>query len=358
MLQDVDPPGAIAARVTPGRPPSALRSFTLVATGDILLHPSVISRAKAQAKGTGAAYDFRPMFASVRPVIASADLAICHLETPVAPPGTPLSTYPIYGVPAEIAPAIRWAGYDRCSTASNHSLDRGTKGIDATLAALDAQGVGHSGTARRPAEGAPTIFTVSGVRVAHLSYSFGFNGFSLPVDQPWRANLIDPQRIIAEARQAKADGAEFVVVSLHWGIEGSSTVTPEQAQWADLLTRSGAIDLIIGHHAHVLQPIEAVNGRWVVFGLGNFLSGMGTSAPCCGPRAQDGAIVRIKVVEQPGGFFVANRPEVIPTYVGRPDYVIRPVSRALAAPATSATAALRQSLRRTEGVLGPYMVAG
>ncbi len=338
--------------------PPALRSFTLAATGDILLHPSVIAQAQRYAAGSGAAYDFRPMFAAVQPVLAGVDLGICHLETPVAPPGEALSNYPIYGVPAEIVPAVAAAGYDRCSLASNHSMDRGTKGIDATLAALDRAGLGHTGMARQPQEASPSVFMVNGVKVAHLSYTFSFNGLSLPKGQPWRSNLIDPQRIIAEARAAKAGGAEFVILSMHWGWEGRNAVTPEQRKQADQITRSGAVDLIIGHHAHVLQPIETVNGRWVVFGLGNSISGMGSTTKCCGPGAQDGAIVRIRVDEHPGGFFVAGRPEIVPTFVDRTGYVIQPVAAGLRDPAvtTALRGGLQQSLQRTQRVLGEFLV--
>ena len=94
-------------------------------------------------------YDFTPMFWAVRPIVDAVDLAVCHLETPVAPPGTaPDGSYPTYGVPAQIAPALAASGFDRCSVASNHSLDKGEAGIDSTLNALDAAGLGHAGMAR------------------------------------------------------------------------------------------------------------------------------------------------------------------------------------------------------------------
>ena len=89
---------------------------------------------------------------------------MCHLETPVAPPGTPPDgSYPTYGVPAQIAPALAAAGFDRCSVASNHSIDKGEAGIDSTLNALDAAGVGHAGMARAPPEAGPACST-SGAR--------------------------------------------------------------------------------------------------------------------------------------------------------------------------------------------------
>ena len=151
----------------------------------------------------GRDYDFAPMFWAVRPIVSAADVGICHLETPIAPLGTP---------PGRELPDLRraradhvqarWTGFDRCSLASNHSLDKGEAGIDSTLGALDAAGLGHAGMARTQAEAGPSLFEVHGTTIAHLSYTFGFNGRRLPADRPWRSNLIDPARIVAEAQQA------------------------------------------------------------------------------------------------------------------------------------------------------------
>ncbi len=139
-------------------------------TGDTLVHSPLWRRAAFNAAGSG--YDFRPMLERLRPVLEPVDLAVCHLETPIAPEGEALSTAPIYGVPAEIADALVAAGYDRCSTASNHALDRGTAGIDRTVGTLESVGIEQSGMARTPEEIAPRLFDVAGVAVTHLSYTF------------------------------------------------------------------------------------------------------------------------------------------------------------------------------------------
>ena len=159
-------------------------------TGDILPHSPLVARAKRNAQG------FSPMFEDITPLIASADLAICHLETPIAPEGESLSTFPFFGVPATIAEAIAKAGFDRCSTASNHTYDRGVKGIDETINALLANDVAQSGMARTPSEIEPQIFSVKGVTLSHLSYTFSYNGLALPQDQEWRSALIDTDRIL------------------------------------------------------------------------------------------------------------------------------------------------------------------
>ncbi len=99
------------------------------------------------------------------------------------------------------------------------------------------------------------LYEVEGARIAHLSYAYGFNGIPLPEGALWAANQIDPERIAADARAAKAFGAQLVVVSLHWGTECQSDPTAEQQRVAYLLSQEPAIDLMIGHHAHVVQPI-------------------------------------------------------------------------------------------------------
>ena len=354
------PPVTAVSPTTVAPPPTtppAGRTFNVLVAGDLLSHIPVLDQALEY--GAGSTYDFTPMFHAVAPLIASADLSICHLETPVAPPGTPPDpTPPDYGVPAQIVAGIAAAGFDRCSLASNHVMDKGAAGIDATLAAFDAAGLGHAGMARTPEEAGPQLFDVNGITIAHLSYTFSYNGMPVANGEPWRSNLIDVDRIVAEARQAREHGARFVILSVHWGAEGVTEVTGDQRQWAEQITASGAVDVIVGHHAHVVQPIEQVNGRWVVFGLGNFLSAMSASTECCGIRGQDGLLVRLTATEQPDGSFAVAPPQAIPTYVDRNDYVVLPVQSALADPVLAAgvgVPALGESLARTSRVVGNYV---
>jgi len=333
-----------------------LRQATLDFTGDTLVHSPLVNRARANAAGNG--YDFAPMFARVAPILSAADLAVCHLESGVAPVGQPLSTYPLYGIPPQIADGLATAGYDRCSTASNHTIDRGTAGIDATVEALERAGLSQAGMARTPDEAVATLVEANGITVAHLSYTYGFNGAHLPRDEPWRSNLIDVANIVAAAADARARGADVVVLNLHWGTEGSSDVNRQQREVAEAITSTGVVDLIVGEHAHVIQPIEQVNGTWVVFGMGNFLSNMPTGTfPA---KTQDGMIVSVSFREQTDGTFAVDRPVVIPTWVDRRDgFVIRPVLADLADPGVSAATkdALYASLQRTGAIVGGF-VAG
>lgn len=340
-----------ARRVDPPR-----RSFTMAFTGDNLTHSPIVRQAGRNAGGAG--FDFRPMYDQVRDVLRSVDVAVCHLETPIVPPGEALSTAPIYGVPPQVADGLAHAGYRRCSTASNHTLDRGVAGIEATVVNLERVGIAQVGMARTPAEAVAPVFTVRDVRVAHLSYTFSYNGLQPPPGEAWRSNLIDAPRIFADAADARDRGAEVVVVSLHDGNEGSAVPTTRQRSVAEAITAFGMVDLVVGHHAHVLQPIEQVNGRWVLFGLGNFISNMPTG-PQWPAASQDGAIVTVTVTEQDDGSFVVEQPVVHPTWVHRDagGWLIRLVQRDLADPATppGLRAALQASLERTQRLLGPFL---
>lgn len=304
---------------------------TIAFTGDLLAH-APISR-QAAAYGGSSGYDYGPMFAEVAPVLSEADLAICHLETPLSPDGSNLSTYPVYNVPGQLATAVAGAGWDGCTVASNHALDAWDTGVAATLDVLDAAGLRHSGTARTPEEAAaPTIYDVGGVQVASLSFTYGLNGFSLPDDKPWLIDVIDRDAILAEARAARAAGADLVVVGLHWGEQYVVQPTDDQRALARELLASPDVDLIVGSHAHVVQPVERIGEEYVVYGLGNFLSNQ--SASCCAAGAQDGVIVTAEVTMPEGGPATVAGLVVTPTWVDRGTYTVLPVATALDDPAT------------------------
>ena len=147
------------------------RSFTIAATGDLLIHSPIVRRARS-ADG----WDFTPMFRQVAPILRAADLAVCHVETPMSPDNKNLSTFPLFSVPNHLADAIAYAGYDTCSLASNHSLDSGMRGVVGTLEALERVGVAHTGVARSPEQRATlNLLNVNGATVAHLSYTYGLN---------------------------------------------------------------------------------------------------------------------------------------------------------------------------------------
>jgi poly-gamma-glutamate synthesis protein (capsule biosynthesis protein) len=319
-----EPPGSASAQADSAGG-GGERRFTVLMSGDVLLRETLWAQAVRDADARGEnGYDFRPMLAGVRSRISAADLAICHLETPVGEPGGPFSDYPVFKVPPQIIPALAWAGYDACTTASNHTLDAGADGVDRTLATLDAAGIAHAGSARTSREDdRTTILTVhprgsagttgraATVKVALLSYTYGLNGLPAPAGKSWIVDTIDPEEILSDARQARRAGAEVVLVALHWGQEYRNEPTRDQQRIARRLLASPDIDLVYGHHAHVPQPFDKINGKWIVYGLGNHLAEQ-VSQP---ERTHEGTMARFTFTER-GGTWTVTTAEYIPTAIG------------------------------------------
>ncbi|MFG3497581.1 CapA family protein [Streptomyces sp. NPDC047928] len=304
-----------------GGPARTARGFTLVATGDVLPHASIIRQAQADAGGEG--YDFGPMLAGVKPVVSRADLAVCHMETVYGRDGGPFTGYPSFKSPPQVATALRATGYDSCSTASNHTLDDGADGVRRTLDHLDKAGVRHAGSARSADEAnTPTMLNAAGAKVAHLAYTYGTNGIPVPVDKPWIVNLIDEGRIVTDARAARAAGADVVVVSLHWGSEWQTAPDTRQLTLGRALTASTTdgrpdIDLILGTHAHVPQAYEKVNGTWIIYGMGDQIAGaMVNHSGAFDPRGNEGTIGRFTFVppEKPGRRWEVAKAEFLPQW--------------------------------------------
>ena len=357
-------PTAIAsttASSTPDPTPSAepqLRHVQLAFTGDLLSHGPVFRQAQANG-GDELAYDYRPMFELVREALSDADLAICHLETPLSPDNRGLSGYPLFNAPGDLAVGIADVGYDGCSTASNHSLDQGFGGIEATLDLFDQAGLGHAGMARTALEAAiPRLYSVNGVTIGHLSYTYGFNGLILPANKPWAANVNSVDDILREAQVAIELGAEFVVLSIHWGAEYQAAPTSQQRALAKELLAGDEIDLIVGTHAHVIQPVERLGGNLVIYGLGNFLSNQSPqSCRSCPPETTDGVILLVDLMEGESGDLDVAAISALPTWVDRRTFTIVDVGAALAADSMpELTKQLEQSWARTTTTLRSYGV--
>jgi poly-gamma-glutamate synthesis protein (capsule biosynthesis protein) len=317
--------------------PPAPRSFTLTAGGDILIHPALTDQAVAD--GGAAGRNFLPLLAGIKDTLKS-DLSICHLEIPLGTKDGPFFGYPAFIAPPEVAKALVDVGYDSCSTASNHTLDRGVGAIQTTLDALDAVGLKHTGSFRTPEEAAaPLILDAGGVKVAQLSFTYGFNGIPLP--DPWRANQINAAKILADARKAREAGAEVVVLSIHWGNEYQHEATEEQKALARQLLADPALDLIIGTHVHVVQPFEKIGKKWVVYGMGNEV------ARHSEPRGvtEEGLIARFKFEQGPEGWSVVEA-SYTPTLVE-----LGPPIRLVDLTRVPATARRTEAINRTEGVV-------
>lgn len=294
-----------------------LRSFTLLGVGDLLAEAPV-NRAAAAAAAPGTRYDFAPLLAPIAPIVTAADLAICHMETPITAPGgragfIARSAYgsSLLAAPHEVAADLRRVGFDRCSTASNHSWDLTSDGIRTTLEALDGAGLGHSGTARSQAESAVTVFEVNGVKVAHLSYARNSNtGFPR---ETWRLNrVVSAADVERDAATARALGAEVVVVSLHVFIEMQKAPHFSDRALVAAIAARAAPDVVLVTGPHVPQPVERVGPTLVWWSLGNFISGMGVMGrgKYEDPRTLDGLMATVRVTERPDGTW-ATEPDTV-----------------------------------------------
>jgi poly-gamma-glutamate capsule biosynthesis protein CapA/YwtB (metallophosphatase superfamily) len=320
------------------------RSFTVAAAGDILVLRSMADTAAWNAGGDG--YDFTPMVEAIEPWIGEADLAICHIETPLSADNTglvyeaPGVVFPLFNGPGAIAEAVAAAGFDTCSTASNHSWDEGWDGLQETLEVLDRVGVDHAGTARTPEERLPNLYVLNGVTVAHIAYSIQVNP-PLMQEPEWTVNVIDPDAILADARWAREHGAEFVVASLHWGEGYQVEPTDDQYTLAETLLASPDIDVLVGHHTHAVQPIDWINDKLVVYGMGDFLTDI--RKPTGGG---DGVIVHLTVTEQPDGHFAVSTVEFTPIWVEPVHKTVLPIDYTLAHGPTGLRTQLESSRER------------
>lgn len=316
--------------------------LTVEVNGDLLIHSPVWERALQDGRGK---YDFSPMLREIAPLIKQADLAICHVETPMTPRAP--SGYPVFNTPPALAVAIRKTGWRICDTASNHSVDQGQYGIDQTALALDRVGVLHTGSFGSPAAQSRTrIVTVKGVRVAFLAYTEMTNGIPLP--HPWSVNIAHLAAVRRAAHVARRRGAQVVIVNFHWGDEYVAAPSAFQLSLAGALARDPDITAIVGQHVHVVQPIRRVHGKLVVFGEGQLLSNQ--SAACCPARTEDGMLVFLHIVVSGHNSRVAGI-SYVPTWNRHPDYTVLPIGVALRhhqAPAS----VLIASYHRTTSVVG------
>ncbi len=333
---------AAVARAGHAKPATRQVRLTVEVNGDILVHGPVWRQALVDGHGR---YDFAPMLAEIRPYVQSADLAICHVETPMSP--RPPQGYPRFNTPTQLARAIRQTGWRMCDTASNHSVDEGQYGIDQTELALDHTGVLHTGSfSSRAAQSRTLIVTVKGVKVAFLAYTEMTNGISLP--HPWSVNMASVTAVRRAARTARRRGAQVVIVNFHWGTEFQVSPSEFQLDTARALTADPDITAIVGQHVHVVQPITRVNGKLVVFGEGQLLSNQ--SAACCPVQTEDGMLVFLHITVDPRRSRLVSI-GYMPTWDRHPDYTVLPIGDALRRH-QAPTRVLRASYGRTTSVAG------
>lgn len=276
----------------------SLPSLTLSAVGDLVMHIPIVNSAR---KPDGS-FDFRPVFSNIRPYLSRADLAVAVLETQLDAPGKPYSGYPCFNTPGAIADAILWSGIDLVFLAHNHSLDQGIPGVGQSLGYLDQIGLPYTGCRSNPKEPRYRIIEKNRIKLAFFSYTTITNGIQPPKGKEWTVNILDYKQIAEDITKAKMAGADGIVFALHTGIEYQREPSPEQIEIIEKLLALG-VDIVLGSHVHVIQPIEVgtiksmVPGRYrtyfVAYSLGNFLSNQRWRYSDCG------LMVSIKLAKEP-----------------------------------------------------------
>ncbi|MCC3291345.1 CapA family protein [Arthrobacter sp. zg-Y1110] len=302
----------------PGKGPACPTEncFSLMLAGDLLVHPQLWEQAAVDAAATGKGpLDFEPLLAGQRTYISGSDLAVCHMETPVAEPDGPYTGYPMFNVPPQILTAAAAVGYSGCTTASNHAIDAGTAGLNRTLGVLDSLGLAHTGSyAAETGAGAPMLLSAPAGDLAVIEATYGLNG--LVAEYPWQVDLIDAPAMIDKARTARAEGADVVVAAIHAGEEYASVPNAQQVETAHALADSGEFDFIYGHHTHSVLPIENYNGTWIVYGLGNAVTELSPSYDV----NNEGLIVRAQFARDDAGAWTVSDLAWAPSVIVRDPY--------------------------------------
>lgn len=261
----------------------------LLFVGDAMQHKAQLTAARAAATDGG--YNYDSCFELIAPEVEKADLAVVNLELPLGG-GPNYSGYPAFSAPDSYAEALRDAGFDLFFTANNHTLDQGDKGLRRTLTTLDRIGVDHLGTYYDKAQRdslIPFIRDVNGIKIGFLNYTYGTNGITARSGA--EVSYIDRKKMADEIARTRAAGAELICVGIHWGIEYQLNENAGQRDLADYLVNQG-VDMIIGGHPHVVQPMKVVHNAkedkdvLVVYSLGNFISNMTK------PNSAGGALVK------------------------------------------------------------------
>ncbi len=296
-------PPTPAPSPTPGKGPRCpvLRCASVAVTGGMLVHSSIWQEAQQDAAAAGKpGLDFLPMLEGQQRYLERSDLAICHQGTPVAKADGPFSGHPSFNVPPQTVTAAKDVGYQACTTAGDHILDRSTDGLLRTVDALDAAGLKHTGSYRTATESQQIlILQTPAAKVAVIEATLGLNGKT--PEYPWQVDVLDPSAMIAKARKARELGADVVIGAMysgegHAGAGNPSTPGNQQTGAARALADSGQFNLVYGHSVSVL-PIENYNGTWIAYGLGNGI----TEVSPTHPATSEGLLVRAQFGQDAAG---------------------------------------------------------
>ena len=299
--------------------------ISMLVNGDLLFHPNLWKHfAGANTAATdGTAFDFTPLFETMKPYIQASDIAVCEFETPIAKRGGPYTGYPVFNVPPEVADAAASVGYTACTHATNHSWDQGADGIARLWDTLASKGIAQTGSYKTEEDSTKPLVIDSptgGGKVGLVTGTVSLNGMT--ADHDWQVDRLreagDPQhqsdidRAVAKAKAAREQGADVVAMAMHSVQEYIDYADSWQVSEAHELADTGAFDVIYGAGCHCAQPIENYNGTWIIYGLGNTVT---VSAPASRIVNNQGVTARIQFAGRKGvaGAWRVSRIDWVPT---------------------------------------------
>lgn len=291
------------------------KSFTLTALGDILCHNTQYFDAYNYSTDE---YDFTYVFDEIKQYTNFGDITIANLETSFAGKDVGYSNYPTFNSPDSLATALKNIGIDIISTAGNHALDKGFSGLCRTIDVLEKNDIEHLGTYRTEEEQKELLIkNVNGLNIAFINYTYGTNGIPVPYGKEFCINLIDKDLIKKQIEQAKDLNVDIIIACMHWGVEYQTTPSDEQKELADFLFNNG-VDIIIGNHPHVLQPMEkrtitlndgTTKDCFVIYALGNFTADQRDTI------TRDSIILNLKITKNSDGKISIDKANYIPIYM-------------------------------------------
>ena len=299
--------------------------ISMLVNGDLLFHPNLWKHfAGANTAATdGTAFDFTPLFETMKPYIQASDIAVCEFETPIAKRGGPYTGYPVFNVPPEVADAAASVGYTACTHATNHSWDQGADGIARLWDTLASKGIAQTGSYKTEEDSTKPLVIDSptgGGKLGLVTGTVSLNGMT--ADHDWQVDRLreagDPQhqsdidRAVAKAKAAREQGADVVAMAMHSVQEYIDYADSWQVSEAHELADTGAFDVIYGAGCHCAQPIENYNGTWIIYGLGNTVT---VSAPASRIVNNQGVPARIQFAGRKGvaGAWRVSRIYWVPT---------------------------------------------
>lgn len=248
------------------------KRMSLVAVGDALIHSGVYYDANI---GNGN-YDFSHMFTDITPIIENYDLRYYNQETIIGGKNLGISNYPLFNSPDEIGSDLVKAGFNMVSLANNHALDKGETGILHSVEFWKNQGVITSGqnSSFEDRESKIKVYEQNGIKYAFIAYTDTTNGINVPYGKDYLINVYSAEQAKKDIESIK-DKVDVIIVSMHWGEEYTHEPNETQKEEAKYLSSLG-VNLIIGSHAHVIQPVDYVGDTLVIYSLGNFISAQWT----------------------------------------------------------------------------------